>query len=115
MTPNELTQALTQRPVDFHTVISVIDTHYDFTPTAFQNGKLHNEAGQNNGSCKVFAFAKLHQLSIQATLNAFGDYYTQEVLQNPEGDNHGNIRNFMQTGWEGIQFEGEPLKEKIKE
>ncbi len=29
-----------------------------------------------------------------------------------ESDDHANIRNFMKTGWAGIQFEGEVLKEK---
>ena len=39
----------------------------------------------------------------------FGAYYFEEVLENPEGTNHQNIRNFMKLGWDGIQFEGEVL------
>lgn len=43
--------------IDFKDVIAFIDSHYDFTPTKFINGKTINEADQNNGSCKVFSFA----------------------------------------------------------
>ena len=45
-------------------------------------------------------------------LACFGSYYFEEVLGNPEGSNHQNIRNFMKTGWNGIKFEGEALSEK---
>jgi hypothetical protein len=33
-------------------------------------------------------------------------------LKNPAGTDHQNIRNFMKTGWNGIQFEGEALVSK---
>ena len=36
----------------------------------------------------------------------------EDVLENPQGTNHQNIRNFMKTGWDGIQFEGNALKLK---
>jgi len=98
--------------VAFHDVMAVIDQHFYFTPTAFTNGDVHNEAGQNNGSCKVFAFAKLYDLDPSQTLACFGDYYRCDVLQNPEGDDHQNIRNFMQHGWAGIVFLGESLQAK---
>lgn len=90
--------------VDFADVMAVVDAHYDFSPTAFTNGELSNAAGENNGSCKVFAFGLLHGLSQEQTLACFGDYYRKDVLQNPEGDDHQNIRNFMVTGWGGITF-----------
>lgn len=105
----ELLSRLGQGPVSFSEVMAVIDAHYRFSPTAFSNGGQHNAADTNNGSCKIFAFGKLHQLSEQATLNAFGDFYTKDVLGNPAGSDHANIRNFMQTGWGGVQFEGEAL------
>ena len=107
MTPDQLIQQLNQQPVDFQQVIQVIDQHYDFTPTRFHNGDQVNEANTNNGSCKILAFGQLHQLNEQATLNAFGDFYTRDVLQNPEGKDHQNIRNFMKTGWSGVQFDGQ--------
>ena len=68
-----------------------------------------NEAGTNEGSCKIFAFAQLHHLSEQATLACFGQYYREDVLQNPQGNDHGNIRNFIKQGWQGITFESDVL------
>ncbi|HEY9018987.1 HopJ type III effector protein [Thiomicrospira sp.] len=112
MTLEDLIEALNRHPVDFNQVMDVIDAEYTFTPTAFKNGELFNEAGTNNGSCKIFAFAKLHKLCETDTLNAFGDFYTQDVLLHPEGEDHQNIRNFVKTGWQGIEFKGQALKKK---
>ena len=81
--------------IEFSDVITCIDASYDFTPMAFRNGDLHNAAGENNGSCKIFAFAKKHGLDEQQTLDCFGDYFRQDVLRNPQGDNPKNIRQFM--------------------
>lgn len=98
--------------IQFKDVIAYIDEHYDFTPVTFKNGNTVNEAGQNNGSCKVFCFAKLQNLSKEEVLPLFGEFYRDDVLKNPEGTDHQNIRNFMEYGWEGISFEGEALNEK---
>jgi hypothetical protein len=114
MTINTFLDKLKQTPTanTFPETIAVIEENYDFTPTAFDNGTQHNEAGQNSGSCKLFAFAKLQNLSQAETLACFGAYYFEEVLGDPEGTNHQNIRSFMKTGWDGIQFEGEALTSK---
>ena len=98
--------------IDFKEVISFIDKNYDFTPTKFTNGNTVNEADQNNGSCKIFSFAKLYDLSKEETLALFGAFYREDVRKNPTGIDHQNIRNFMEFGWEGISFEGEALKQK---
>lgn len=98
--------------IQFNDVISFIDNHYDFTPTLFKNGNIINEADQNNGSCRVFSFAKLNDLSEEETLFLFGDFYRNDVLRNPEGTDHQNIRNFIKFGWDGISFEGEALRKK---
>ncbi|OGS71548.1 MAG: type III effector [Flavobacteria bacterium RIFCSPLOWO2_12_FULL_31_7] len=95
----------------FPETIAFIDENYTFTPTTFKNGNQMNIAGENNGSCKIFAFAQINQLSKDETLSLFGDFY-QDVLNTPEATNHQNIRNFMIFGWEGIQFEGEVLRAK---
>ncbi len=63
-------------------------------------------------SCRIFAFAKIHNLSAEQTLALFGDYYRKDVLGNPDGTDHQNIRNFMRDGWAGIQFDGEALQAK---
>ncbi len=98
--------------VQFNDVIAVIDAVYDFTPTAFTNGNTSNAAGQNNGSCKIFAFGKLNNLSEAATLACFGDFYRKDVLENPQGSDHQNIRNFMVSGWGGLEFQGVALAVK---
>jgi hypothetical protein len=98
--------------ISFQQTIALIDALYDFTPTAFQNGAQFNAAGENNGSCKILAFALLHQLSEPQTLQLFGDYYRLEVMPDLKGNNHANIRNFMRTGWDGIEFHGTPLSGK---
>ena len=96
--------------IDFKEVLAFIEKHYDFTPTKFTNGNKVNEADQNNGSCKIFSFAKLNDLTKEETLALFGAFYRDEVLKNPAGSDHQNIRNFMEFGWNGISFEGKPLK-----
>lgn len=104
---NETPELLT-----FTDTMAVVEANYDYTPTAFANGNTHNEAGTNEGSCKLFGFAKAQQLNEQQTLNCFAQFYRDDVLGNPEGTDHQNIRNFMVSGWEGIKFEGEALKPK---
>lgn len=95
--------------IDFDQVIALINTLYHFTPTRFTNGAVINEAGTNEGSCKIFAFAQLNGFSEMETLALFGKYYRDDVLGNPTGDDHANIRNFILDGWLGIQFDSEPL------
>ena len=97
---------LAPETITFPEVIAHIDAHYNFTPTRFTNGTAVNEVGQNNGSCKIFSFAKLHGLTQDQTLALFGDYYRLDVLGNPSGTDHQNIRNFILLGWVGILFEG---------
>jgi hypothetical protein len=96
----------------FSDTMAVIDVSYEFTPSSFTNGDMRNEAGQNSGSCKLFAFALLNQLSEAQTLACFGAYYRDDVLKNPAGTDHQNIRNFMKTGWAGVKFDGMPLQAK---
>lgn len=99
----------------FEETLHVIDAHYIHTPTAFSNGvgddAINNTEQQNQGSCKLFAFARLHRLNSQQTLAAFGQHF-QHLLEDPEGSDHANIRNFMRFGWDAIHFDGIPLSEK---
>ncbi len=108
----DFVQQLDKTPTEitFEQTMAVIDDHYDFTPVAFRNGKLDNLAGSNNGSCKIFAFAHLNQLSVQQTLTCFGQFYREDVLGDPQGNDHQNIRNFIHFGWDGVKFTTLPLK-----
>lgn len=99
---------------DYKDLIKFIDKHYIYQPSAFNNGSLMNQAGENEISCKIFAFAKLHNLNKEQTLACFGQLYYQEVLQNPNAAGHKNIRQFMQTAWQGVQFQQQPLRHKLK-
>lgn len=98
---------------DFEDVIAYVNEHYEYTPTRFSNGTgenpLVNEAGTNEGSCRLFALAALKDLSAEDTVQLFGRFYRDDVLKHPETTNHGNIRRFMQDGWPGIVFDGTAL------
>lgn len=102
--------------VSFSQVIETIESEYNYTATRFTNGSGEqmavNEAGTNEGSCKIFAFAQLNNLNQQQTLQCFGDYYRVDVLQNPEAADHANIRNFIRHGWDGIHFDSTALTVK---
>ena len=101
-----------EQNIDFEDCIAMINTHYHYTPTRFINGlsetKVINEAGQNEGSCRIFAFAQLMSLDQRMTLLCFGRFY-QQVKATPEGTDHQNIRNFMKDSWAGIHFDGKAL------
>ncbi len=102
----------TPKAIEFSETMSAVEENYNFTPTAFKNGTLENTEGQNSGSCKLFAFAKAEGLSKEETLACFGQYYFDDVLNDPNGDGHQNIRNFMNTGFNGLSFEGSALVKK---
>lgn len=100
------------KTIQFQETMAVIETNFEFSPTSFKNGELHNSKDQNLGSCKLLAFAKMEALTKEETLACFGQFYFDEVLNDPNGKGHQNIRNFIKTGFEGLSFEGEPLKKK---
>lgn len=116
MTLDELKHQLQQSPqsVTFQEVVDIVANYFEYTPTTFRNGRdddtVINEAGQNEGSCKVFALAQSLGLTEVQTLHCFGDYYRVDVLQHPDASDHANIRSFMRYGWDGIHFEGRALK-----
>ncbi len=94
--------------ISFDETMTVITEHYHYQPCEFSNGigknKIINTVTTNEGSCKIFAFAQINQLTQQQTLHLFGDFYRKDVLETPEGNSHQNIRRFMQFGWDGINF-----------
>jgi len=110
----EFLEKVKQNPetLELSELVTVIENDYDFTPTAFKNGTLENTENENQGSCKVFSFGQLHGLTEDQALACFGSYYREDVLQNPNGTDHQNIRNFMQTGWEGIEISQTALSSK---
>ncbi|MFT2109641.1 HopJ type III effector protein [Marinomonas sp. 2405UD68-3] len=107
LTTHSLIELLRATPeqVEFTQTISTIEQEYTFAPAKFVNGSQVNEAGENNGSCKIFAFAMLNELSQQETLHLFGDYYRKDVLEHPLAEDHQNIRQFIKCGWESVKFD----------
>ena len=109
-----ITAVQSSQPISFEQTILIIDEHYQFTPITFKNGLgneiIANQAGSNSGSCKIFAFARLHCLNQQQTLELFGDYYHIDVLNDPNGSSHANIRTFIKYGWAGIKMPDNPLQ-----
>ena len=127
--------------IEFEDTIGAIDAGYDFTSVAFEVGPVSNAGGTNMGSAKIFSLAKLGGLSADATLHLFGRYYRDDVLKNPDGDDHANIRAFQarairappgahpyiasnapvcggaqKCGWDGVSFPwGLPISAKIAE
>lgn len=110
MTLNELLTTIETQPnnVEFNDVIETIDNEYTYTPSKFTNGLdddvVISESGTNEGSCKIFAFAALNDLSTEQTLACFGKYYREDVLQHPEGSDHANIRTLMKYNLDDIFF-----------
>jgi hypothetical protein len=98
--------------VPFADTLALIGELYDYTPAAFTNGQgadmLESPAGSNEGSCKVFAFARMNGLDAGQTLACFGEHF-QAVLADPQGSSHPNIRLFMRYGPEGVRFQDSPL------
>ena len=56
----ELLAQLNASTAKFSDVIAFIEARYTHTPTAFKNGAQANAATENQGSAKVFSFAKLN-------------------------------------------------------
>ena len=103
--------ALPQSDFEFASTLSFIDTWFDFTPSAFDNGGVKNGQDQNQGSCKVFALSELLSLSKEQTLQCFGEHY-RDVLATPDVDNHHNLRRVLRDGTADIHFDSFPLKQK---
>ena len=114
MTIDAFKTQLAENPksIAFTDTMAVIEENYDFTPTAFTNGDCENEAGQNSGSCKLFSFAVDQGLTPEQTLACFGAIYFEEVLGDPDGSGHQNIRNFMNSGFDGLKIHGTALVAK---
>ena len=67
--------------------------HSTYEAVAFKCGEVDSTAEQNQGSAKIFSFAKLQELPAETTLELFGRFYRDDVIKNPDGNDHGNIRS----------------------
>lgn len=97
----------------FEEVMEVINENYEPQLLEFKNGDIVNKPGENDGSARILSYAALSNFDKETTLKLWGQYY-REVLADPDGDSHQNIRNFMKYGWEGVPFEnGISLTKKV--
>lgn len=108
---SRLLNGLESGTLKFADIIAYIDANYNYTPINFTNGEVVNPAGTNEGSAKVFSFAKLHGLNQLDTLKLFGEHY-QSVLDTPDGTDHANIRNFIHYGWSALGLPNNALSKR---
>jgi len=111
MKTEELIERSKRGQLRFQEVLDHIALNYEYRPAAFQNGSLKNSEAENQGSAKLFYFARLNHLTEEDTLRLFAEHY-QNVLDNPAGEGHQNIRQFMVNGWDGAVFEQDVLISK---
>jgi hypothetical protein len=110
---SDFLQQLTQVDFHFETTLAFIEQHYNFTPSAFNNGGVENGIEQNQGSCKIFALADLLNLTQQQALACFGQHY-RDVVATPSVDNHHNLRRVLKEGLAEIRFDHFPLELKTQ-
>jgi hypothetical protein len=108
---NDFRAKLRSEHFTFADTLAFIAEHYQYQPSAFDNGNVHNAAGQNEGSCKTLGLALLEGLSLEETLLCFGEHY-RSVLATPDGNDHGNIRALISTGLAGVRFDQPSLQPK---
>lgn len=108
---NDFRAKLRSEHFTFAETLAFIAEHYQYQASAFDNGSVHNTAGQNEGSCKTLGLALLEDLSLEETLRCFGEHY-RSVLATPTGTDHGNIRALLETGLAGVRFEQPSLQRK---
>lgn len=110
-TIQQLIDDLNSKNCMFSDVISFIDRNYEHTPTPFNNGAVVNRATENQGSAKILALGRLNNLTKEDTLQLFAEHYWS-VLEDPSGEDHQNIRQFMEKGWQGVTLHGEVLRKR---
>ena len=90
--------------IQFKLVMDAVEELYDVREVNFSVGDVVSEPGQNMGSAKILSFATYSKLEKGTTLQLFGDYYRKDVLENPDGTDHANIRAFIKGGWDCVKF-----------
>ena len=112
MNKDTFIQSLRDQTNSFQQTMDFIEANFVFTPVEFSVGDQHNELGTNQGSAKIFCVGKALELNEAEVLQCFGDFYREDVLENPEGSDHQNIRNFIKYGWAGVTIDSNALSAK---
>jgi len=115
--PNTKLWALLSEDVEelsFAQIIDTLDQHFSFLPGAFSVGQVESSESENQKSLRVLAFAQMMQLPKEQALKLWGEHYRQ-VLQEPEGTSHGNIRAFLVGGFEAVRLPSGVISVKTEE
>lgn len=111
------THAHQQRYQGLAATVAAIGSIYDVPQQAFSVGDHHNNVGENTGSLAILGFAKANHLAPAQVMAMFAEA-GEEVLADPGGTDHANIRAFMKHGLDGVTFEngwhGLELKPELK-
>ncbi len=83
--------------------IKAIQSVHHVPVQGFSVGLHRNASGENMGSLTILGFAKLYGLREDQVLSLFGEA-AEEVLKDPDGTNHPNIRAFLKQGLSGVTF-----------
>lgn len=100
----------------FQDVMNILRRHYECVPAAFATGvgtpkETRNPAGSNAASCLLLAAARRLGFSMPETLALYREHY-RDVLADPDGVTHANIRALIANGWAGVEFSADPLRLK---
>mmetsp|Transcript_20097 Transcript_20097/g.40238 ORF Transcript_20097/g.40238 Transcript_20097/m.40238 type:complete len:208 (+) Transcript_20097:51-674(+) len=87
----------------FNEFIEMVEGCYETGLIEWSNGSQKNPPGTNEGSAHVLSLAALADLPKEKALLLWAEHY-RDVLATPDGDDHQNIRQFMEKGWDGVDF-----------
>jgi hypothetical protein len=91
----------------FAETLEAIELGFEFFGVKFSCGDVVSSSSENTGSSKVLSMAILVGLTDAETLACFGEHY-RDVLADPSGASHANIRALMATGLAGVKFPNGP-------
>ncbi|KAJ1637914.1 HopJ type III effector protein-domain-containing protein [Pavlovales sp. CCMP2436] len=93
--------------VMFAETLEAIDQAFEFFGTKFVNGAVSSTSSENEGSSKVLSLSQLVGMTTDETLVCFGEHY-RDVVADPSGSSHANVRALMTTGLEAVLFSNGP-------
>lgn len=111
MKDDQVLELVRTEQLQFSEVLIFIENNYSYSPSGFKNGNLYNSPSENQGSARILFLGQINRLTKEDTLMLFGEHY-RSVRDNPAGEDHQNIRQFMKNGWYGVKFDQDVLRQK---
>jgi len=97
--------------IDFDTIQNKITSILNTVPTRFVNNGVENAERENEGSLRILSIALLFQLTDDNALRLFWEHW-ESVQENPEGNDHQNIRQLNEYWLWGVKIHWLPFSEK---